>query len=466
MGIGNKGTLPWKLPKEMAYFKQLTVSTQDPLKRNVVLMGRKTWESIPPKFRPLPDRLNVVLSSNPQSVDIGEAAPSKVQVFAALSDALEFLGSSKNANKFENIFVIGGATLYDEVISAGLADEIYLTKVLSEFECDTFVQNLDAAQWNQVWTSEVQQEQAADETVRYQFTRLKNTHRPSLHPEQQYLDLIREILHDGISKGDRTGTGTRSVFGRTMRFSLRDSFPLLTTKKVFWRGVAEELLWFISGKTDARLLQEKKIKIWDGNSSREYLDSIGLTDRAEGDLGPVYGFQWRHFGAEYSTREEDYTGKGIDQLSELIEKIKTNPNDRRLLMSAWNPKDMKLMALPPCHVMCQFYVANGELSCQMYQRSCDMGLGVPFNIASYALLTVLVAHVCNLKPGDFVHVLGDAHVYNNHIDALEEQLRNQPRSFPKLSIKRKVTSIDDFTFDDLVLEDYQPHDTIKMKMAV
>ena len=203
----------------------------------------------------------------------------------------------------------------------------------------------------------------------------------------------------GNKREDRTGTGTLSLFGAQMRFSLRDGvFPLLTTKKVFYRGIAEELFWFIRGSTNAKELQEKNVRIWDGNSSREFLDSCGFTNREEGDLGPVYGFQWRHFGAEYVDMHADYEGKGVDQLSEVINRIKTKPSDRRIIMCAWNPADLNKMALPPCHCLVQFYVADGELSCQLYQRSADMGLGVPFNIASYALLTAMIAHVCDLVP--------------------------------------------------------------------
>jgi dihydrofolate reductase/thymidylate synthase len=267
-------------------------------------------------------------------------------------------------------------------------------------------------------------------------------------------------------KGDRTGTGTISTFGNQMRFDLRRSFPLLTTKRVFWRGVAEELLWFVAGETNANKLAEKKINIWDGNGSREYLDSIGLTEREVGDLGPVYGFQWRHFGAEYTNMHADYTGKGVDQLAEVIHKIKNNPNDRRILLTAWNPAALKEMALPPCHMFCQFYVANGELSCQMYQRSCDMGLGVPFNIASYSLLTCMIAQVCGLKPGDFVHCCGDTHVYSNHVEPLEKQLACEPRPFPILKINPEKKDIDSFTFDDFEIVGYDPHPKIEMKMAV
>jgi len=277
---------------------------------------------------------------------------------------------------------------------------------------------------------------------------------------------VRDVIENGVERGDRTGTGTLSKFGVQMRFSLRESFPLLTTKSVFWRGVAEELLWFLNGETSAAKLQEKKIRIWDGNSSREYLDSIGLTDREEGDLGPVYGWQWRHFGAEYVDMHTDYTGMGVDQVAEVLDKIKNKPNDRRIIMTAWNPADLKKMALPPCHMFAQFYVANGELSCQMYQRSADLGLGVPFNIASYALLTCLFAHLSGLKPGDFIHTIGDAHVYLNHVDALKEQLKRAPRPFPTLKIADSVKSVEGCTFADLKIEGYNPHSKIEMKMAV
>ncbi|XP_017464196.1 PREDICTED: thymidylate synthase [Rhagoletis zephyria] len=251
-----------------------------------------------------------------------------------------------------------------------------------------------------------------------------------------------------------------------MRFNLRDDFPLLTTKRVFWRAVAEELLWFVHGQTDAKILKEKNIHIWDGNSTREFLDKCGFHNREEGDLGPVYGFQWRHFGAKYRTCNDNYSGEGVDQLQNVIDTIRNKPNDRRIIMSAWNPLDIPQMALPPCHCLAQFFVANGELSCQLYQRSADMGLGVPFNIASYALLTYMIAHVTGLRPGEFVHTLGDAHVYNNHIEPLKEQIARKPRPFPKLVIKREVKNIEDFTFNDFEVLDYKPYPKISMEMAV
>ncbi|ERE82569.1 thymidylate synthase-like protein [Cricetulus griseus] len=315
------------------------------------------------------------------------------------------------------------------------------------------------------------------------------------HGELQYLGQVEHIMRCGFKKEDRTGTGTLSVFGMQARYSLRgqfasqisencfsvfnqydvisawsmvdfDEFPLLTTKRVFWKGVLEELLWFIKGSTNAKELSSKGVRIWDANGSRDFLDSLGFSARQEGDLGPVYGFQWRHFGADYKDMDSDYSGQGVDQLQKVIDTIKTNPDDRRIIMCAWNPKDLPLMALPPCHALCQFYVENGELSCQLYQRSGDMGLGVPFNIASYALLTYMIAHITGLKPGDFVHTLGDAHIYLNHIEPLKIQLQREPRPFPKLKILRKVETIDDFKVEDFQIEGYNPHPTIKMEMAV
>uniref|UniRef100_A0A8D9ACV0 Thymidylate synthase n=1 Tax=Cacopsylla melanoneura TaxID=428564 RepID=A0A8D9ACV0_9HEMI len=285
--------------------------------------------------------------------------------------------------------------------------------------------------------------------------------------EEQYLNLINKIIKTGHKKSDRTGVGTFSLFGGQMRFDLTNgTFPLLTTKRVFWKGVVEELLWFIKGSTNAKELSDKGVKIWDPNSTREYLDSIGLTDRQEGDLGPVYGFQWRHFGAEYKDMFTDYVGQGIDQLQNLINTIRNNPNDRRLIMCAWNPVDLPRMALPPCHCLAQFYVADNKLSCQLYQRSADMGLGVPFNIASYSLLTYMIAHVTGLEPGEFVHTLGDHHVYLNHVEPLQIQLQRPLRPFPTLKIARQVTNIEHFQFDDFVLENYNPHPKIEMQMAV
>lgn len=285
--------------------------------------------------------------------------------------------------------------------------------------------------------------------------------------EYEYLNLLEKILNKGKYKPDRTGTGTVSLFGAQMRFSLRDgTMPLLTTKRVFWRGVVEELLWFIRGSTNSKELGDVGVHIWDANGSKEFLEKVGLGHREEGDLGPVYGFQWRHFGADYVDFKTDYTGQGIDQLNDLIARIRSNPHDRRLILTAWNPMDIPKMALPPCHCLAQFYVNDGELSCQLYQRSADVGLGVPFNIASYALLTHMIAHVVDLKTGDFVHTLGDAHIYKDHIEPLMDQMQRKPTSFPKLKFNRSVKKIDNFKAEDIELLGYNPQKSIPMKMSV
>ncbi|KAH9168296.1 thymidylate synthase [Lactarius sanguifluus] len=297
------------------------------------------------------------------------------------------------------------------------------------------------------------------------------------HDELQYLNLIRSVLDTGETRPDRTGTGTISLFAPpSLRFSLADStLPLITTKKTFLRGIIEELLWFVKGQTDSTLLSEKGVKIWDGNGSKEFLEKRGLGHRRAGDLGPVYGFQWRHFGAEYVDADADYSGKGVDQLREVIRKIIEEPTDRRIILSAWNPADIPLMALPPCHMMCQFYVhlppsdeptAPRRLSCLMYQRSADLGLGIPFNIASYALLTHMIARVTDTQPHELIIQLGDAHIYRDHVDALNIQLTRQPRPFPTLRWTRDITDIEDFTYDDFVVEGYDAHPSIPMKMSV
>lgn len=263
---------------------------------------------------------------------------------------------------------------------------------------------------------------------------------------QVYLDLMRHVLAHGVRKDDRTGTGTLSVFGYQMRFDLAQGFPLVTTKKLHLKSIIYELLWFLRGDTNVRYLQEHGVTIWD-----EWAD-------ANGDLGPVYGAQWRAWPAR--------DGRSIDQLAGVVEQIRRNPDSRRLLVSAWNVGEIDTMALPPCHALFQFYVADGRLSCQLYQRSADIFLGVPFNIASYALLTLMIAQVTGLKPGDFVHTLGDAHLYLNHLDQAKTQIARPPRRLPTMELNPDVRSIFDFDFEDFTLRDYDPHPAIKAPVAV
>ncbi len=264
---------------------------------------------------------------------------------------------------------------------------------------------------------------------------------------KQYLDLLQHIMDNGVDRADRTGTGTRSVFGYQMRFNLEEGFPLLTTKKLYLRAIIYELLWFLKGDTNVKYLQDNKVTIWDE-----------WADPKTGDLGHVYGYQWR----SWPTAD----GGHIDQISNLIEQIKKNPDSRRLIVSAWNVADIDNMALPPCHTMFQFYVANGKLSCQLYQRSADTFLGVPFNIASYALLTMMIAQVTGLRPGEFIHTLGDTHIYLNHFDQVREQLSREPRTLPKMIINPEKKSIFDFEFEDFSLEGYDPWPKITAPISV
>ncbi len=287
---------------------------------------------------------------------------------------------------------------------------------------------------------------------------------------KQYLDLVKYILENGEKKDDRTGTGTISIFGYQMKFNLEDGFPLLTTKKVHLKSIIHELLWFISGSTNIRPLVLNDVRIWNdwpfakyqksnayqGETIEEFAEKIKNDEafaEAWGDLGPVYGKQWRNFD-------------GVDQLSNLIHDIKTNPNSRRLIISAWNPKEVGNMALPPCHTLMQFYVNDGKLSCQLYQRSGDVFLGIPFNIASYSLFTMMIAQVCGLKPGTFVHTIGDAHIYLNHLEQVNRQLKRTPRELPKMLINPNVNSIFDFKYEDFELVNYNPYKGIKGKVAV
>ena len=279
---------------------------------------------------------------------------------------------------------------------------------------------------------------------------------------KQYLDFLQLVLEQGGEKSDRTGTGTRSVFGHQMRFDLNKGFPILTTKRVHFRSIAIELLWFLNGNTHVKYLQENKVSIWDEWATAEQTARFG---RPEGELGPVYGHQWRNFAASQNA-DGSYNTDGFDQISWLINEIKTNPNSRRLIVSGWNPKEANQVALPPCHTLFQFFVQDGKLSCQLYQRSADIFLGVPFNIASYALLTHMIAQVCGLGVGDFVWTGGDCHLYSNHIEQARLQLSRDPLPLAKLTLNPNIQNIFDFSYEDIQLEDYQHHPAIKAEVAV
>jgi thymidylate synthase len=293
--------------------------------------------------------------------------------------------------------------------------------------------------------------------------------------EQQYLDLIKKIINEGETRQTRNSV-TKSIFGEKIEFDISKSIPFITTKKLAYKTVIKELLWFLSGSTDNQILLDQNVGIWKGNASREYMDSIGFTEREVNDLGPVYGHQWRYFNAEYINHKTDYHGQGVDQIKNVIDLLKNDPMSRRIILSAWNPCQLDQMNLPPCHLLAQFYVStntnsvcdtNKELSCLLYQRSADVGLGLPFNIASYAVLTYILAKLTNMKPKKLIITIGDAHIYENHIDTLKEQITRKPFKFPTLHIDptKIYNNVSDFTLDDFIVEDYQYHEVLKMAMV-
>lgn len=524
-GIGFKDNIPWSIPEDMNFFRAKTTNLNKKSEklsetlRNAVIMGRKTWESIRSEHLPLRNRLNVILSSTKtaeelllgtrvEQTSIAEknCAGNSIEdcsdvlvVSGGLCEALKILAKPPYASQIQTVYCIGGATVYDQASqppAVNVLQNVFHTLVRQSFpECDAFLSypflnllkmkngysetestgkvtgfangeesHLQNSSVEFVLDNKKEVVTSFQGGVKIEFQRYVRRNKE----EEQYLDLIRDILANGIVKGDRTGTGTKSVFGRQMRFSLRNGmFPLLTTKRVFWRGVCEELFFFLNAETDSKILQKKGIHIWDKNSSREYLDKVGLTEYEDGELGPVYGFQWRHFGATYAGIHQDYDNQGVDQVKQLVNMIRRNPSDRRLILSAWNPAALHDMVLPPCHMFAQFYVNTdtNELSCQMYQRSCDVGLGVPFNIASYALLTNLIAKATNLVPGELIHILGDAHIYLNHVETLEEELRRVPRAFPMQVFYNVPQHLEDFKLEDVGLLDYDPLSALKMEMS-
>lgn len=461
-GIGYKNTIPWHNREDFKYFKELTENKQ--YFKNAVVMGRKTYESI---GRALPNRLNIVISTNLAERNKYSNDVEKGLVYVKDPDsAIGFC----NTYNIDNIFIIGGSSIYEHFMDK--ATNIYITHQLHTYVCDVFFPYAKFSEQNKVVVSSkplLENNECSAIVVHYRITKdakVANT------DEYQYLDLVKNILLNGLTKPNRTDHSSVSIFGHNSKWSLKDlQFPLLTTKKVFFRAVVEELLWFISGSTNSKLLENKGINIWKGNTTRDFLDKRGLQHLEEGDIGAGYGFQWRHSGAEYSGHVVDYTGKGVDQLQELIDTIKKDPNSRRMIMCSWNPSALSSMALPPCHVMFQVYCENSEgkksiLHSILYQRSADVGLGVPFNIASYALLTIILAHCCDMEPGTFTYYTGDTHIYSNHITAMKKQMFRVPRKMPILKIKSESKNIYDLKYEDFILENYDPYDSIKMDMAV
>jgi len=449
--IGSSGKLPWRIPEDLAFFKKVTS-----IHNSVCIMGLLTFLSLPKK---LDNRINVVISSS-STIENFNSKKSPDNIFRNLKEALTFYEGY-------NIFLIGGKRILEEGLN--YATKVYHGLILGDYkgspnDSENVYFSLNNIFNNIKWKINIYPEYSINmskDVIFYIFEKVITN-----NEEQNYLNLIKEILTDGLLKDNRTGIMTKSVFARKLDFDLSNGFPLLTTRKVFFRGIIEELLFFISGKTDSKILEEKGVNIWSQNTTSKFIKDRGLPYR-EGDMGPMYGFQWRYSGESYTGCDTDYTNKGIDQLENVIKLIKEDPNSRRIIISSWIPSDLDKMVLNPCHVLVQFYVRDGYLDSVMYQRSADIGLGVPFNIASYALLTMMIAYCTDLKPGIYTHFMADTHIYNSHFEALKIQISREPRKFPKLIIKNNTEkNINSFRVSSFELQDYNPYPSIKMEMAV
>jgi len=437
-GISKDGVIPWHISEDLKHFKQKTMF------RNVI-MGRKTFENIPS----LPNRTVHVLSGNKDIDNI-------LKIF----------------EKTEEVFIAGGEKTYK--LLQTITDKIYITVIEKDYKCDKFFPKIPYC----FKMSECSERYYnAHENVFYRFLTYNKLDTECISrfqknewnfPEHQYLSICNNILKDCEPRMDRTGTGTLSSFGNKMSIDISENVPLLTTKRVAWKSCINELLWFLRGSTNVEELRKTGCNIWNGNTSNEYKKNVGLSHLLPEDCGPIYGFNWRHYGAEYIDCHTDYTGKGIDQIEYIINEIKSNPVSRRLILNGWDSTKILKGILPPCHLLAQFYVDGDKLSCQMYQRSADFFLGVPFNIFSYTVLTYIIAMKTGLKPHRLIMVFGDTHIYQNHIEQTVEQVNRSILSKPVLflddSIKNK--DFDEITVDDFNIVGYFPHPSIKAIMSV
>lgn len=455
IGDSKSNNLLWKIKKEMKYFKQITCDSEE-YKKNVIIMGYNTWKSLPKES--LPGRLNFIIDRDYRRV----VRISEELFFGPSFDIImEYINKTDSVRFIvDKIFLIGGGRVYHENIKHPLLDKLYVTNIKKKFQGDiTFPKLTDNYQLISGHNDE--EGEYKMEFLVYKYT---GNHR---HEEYQYIDIIKEIHSQGQYSPDRTGVGTYSVFGRQFKWDCSITFPLLTTKRMYFKGIVEELLWFLRGETDNKELQDRKVHIWDGNSSRDFLDSRGLKHLKEGDIGKSYGFQFRHFGGEYVNCNTDYSGIGYDQFQSVLDLIKNDPYSRRIIISLWNPCDLSEMALPPCLFFYQFRVYGKRLDLHILNRSNDMALGHPWNIATGALMLYIVSHMTDKTPGYLIHSISDAHLYSNHMDAIKEQFDRKPFSFPLLNIKnRGQKDIKDYKYSDFELIGYEAYPSIKMEMAV
>lgn len=499
MAIGRNNGLLFQIKEDLRFFQNITsnqLSKDSALHKNVVLMGRKTWYSIPTNNRPLKHRINIVLTNDKQLRN-KSPFPWKAllscksrAVFSVnhIFDKDTYYWTFKEFEKFykltnANVFVIGGSDIYNIFLTTKertlIPEKVYITEVTDnkwdkDLEPDTFMEPLDT-NYRLIGVSDKKYDKQSK--IHYKFLTYKRFD-TKISDEKEYLKLCQNIVDEGKARDDRTGVGTYSVFGRQLHFDISQGVPLLTTKRVPWKHVIHELLWFLRGDTNAKILQREGVRIWDGNTSREFLDERGLHHYPEGTLGAGYGWQWRFFGGKYSHAFSDTskieTSKigGFDQLNYIINELKNNPYGRRALMCYWNPPDFKKTSLLPCHYSCQFYVdfRNGELflDCHFTMRSTDVFLGLPFNIFSYTVLTYIIALKCDMKPGKLVYTGADVHIYKNHIEQVKDQLSRTLRPLPRFIVNKDVKdkAFADISVSDFDIAGYFPHPPIKAPMAV
>lgn len=451
MYLDGKYSIPWKSQTDMDFFKKVTTTCPED-KKNVVIMGRNTFQSI---GRKLPKRINIILTSNQQILD-------DLITFGTLNTALEYCS---NIDNIHNIFIIGGARLYEEAFSHPRLEKIYWNKLnIQHSKANIFVKNPQLDNF-------ILDEDFIKNDIRF----MKYINKGN-HCESEYLSLLQDILENGDERKTRNSI-TKSLFGKKLEFNLKNKFPLLTTKKMFLRGIFEELLWFLRGKTDSKYLENKKVNIWKGNTTEEFIRSRNLPYR-EGDIGNMYGFQLKHSGCEYKGCDAHYTGKGFDQLEYCLNLLKTDKYSRRIIMTTFTPDKADMGVLYPCHgIVIQFYVKESNsknyLSCHMYQRSGDAFLGIPFNITSYSLMTYIICEIINndieyngLKyyPDNLIISFGDVHIYEDHYEQVKQQIEREPYNFPKIKFNKSIKSFEDINWENLILTEYNSHPKIKAEM--
>ena len=473
-GIGKNNDIPWKFNKDIQYFKNLTIGNINEDKYNVVIMGNNTYKSIPLKYRPLNKRINMILSkshvpTNNESLDDIEYIKNNPVYFNNIDHLLIYLDKIKTY--VNNCFIIGGSMIYNIFLNLKLVNTIYLTKINNKsYECNTFF-DLELYKKQFKIISETPYIDI-DTKINKSSILINYTYSYINKEENKFIKTVNKILNKGVYNLDRSGVGTLSIFGKSFTYDIRNyRLPLFTHRKVFLRGIIEELLFFISGKTDTKILEEKKVNIWKGHTSREFLDSRSLQHYKEGSYGPSYGFQLRHFDADFINDETDYTGKGFDQLEDVIYQIKNNPTSRRILFSYWNPSVLNKVPLPSCHLLYQFHVniETNELSCSFYQRSNDYMLAGVYNICSASILVFMLCKLTGYIPGKIIHNIGNIHIYMNQIEVVKEIVQNEPYNFPLLFIedsKNEIKKIEDFRFEHFKLLFYNSYKKYNITMSV